>query len=70
MYFTPYLVTVQQAEQYRNSEGWLTRPHGNSCRSDRRSDRRSIPIHECTRWPGTAELAAVQPTVHVDLNVT
>jgi len=50
MYFTPYLVTVKQAEQYRDSEGWLTRPHGNS----RRSDRRSIPIHECTR-EGLAE---------------
>jgi len=44
MYFMPYLVPVQQAEQYR--EGWLIaqRAHGNSPRSDRRS----IPIHECT----------------------
>jgi len=49
MYFMPYLVPVQQAEQY--CEGWLTaqRAHGNSCHSDHHSDRRSIPIHECTR---------------------
>jgi len=57
MYFMPYLVAVQQAEQYR--EGWLTaqRAHRNS----RCSDRHSIPIHKCTLEVGCAVLSVTVP---------